>query len=128
MRREMQTLAQAHALPPLRDVPQIPQSNKERRQMFEPISMGKMIAGPVMGSLAAVVLDGASYMPLGAAAGVILTVVMLTRRWTKLEDSQQEMIARQQDMSTRLSKIEKLIETRPCVGNGKNCPVEKDDE
>lgn len=81
-----------------------------------PISMGDMVAWPIFGAFSALVIDGTSMVPLGAAAGVIGAVVMLTRRWTILEDKLDAF-------NTRLEKLEKLLETRPCFYKPGECPT-----
>lgn len=47
--------------------------------------------GPVLGGMAALVLDGTAMVPLGAAAGVVLTIVAMTRKFTKMEDAIEQM-------------------------------------
>ena len=42
--------------------------------------------GPILGAMAALVLDGTAMVPLGAAGGVVLTIIVMTRKFTKMED------------------------------------------
>lgn len=77
----------------------------------------KSAAGPLFGGFAALVIDGTTMVPMGCAAGVILTIVSMTRRWTLFE-------AKLEDQANRLHRIEKLLETRPCV-NGQ-CDLKSD--
>ncbi len=84
----------------------------------EPISTAKMAAWPVFGAFSALVIDGTSMVPLGAAAGVIGAVVMLTRRWTILEDKLDAF-------NTRMEKLEKLLETRPCFYTQGECSLKE---
>jgi hypothetical protein len=89
--------------------------------MIEQITLGKMVAGPVFGALFALVIDGSSMIPLGAAAGVILTVVMLTRRWTSMEIQLKEF---HDSFEKRLSSIERKMENLPC--STRDCKTEND--
>jgi negative regulator of sigma E activity len=41
--------------------------------------------------MAALVLDGTAMVPLGAAAGVVLTIIAMTRKFTKMEDAIEQM-------------------------------------
>lgn len=79
-------------------------------------------AGPVLGGLAAMVIDGTSMIPLGAAAGVVFTVVRLTQRWQRLEDrleSQEErMDERFESHEKSVKSLVTLINSRPCMNNG----------
>ena len=72
----------------------------------------------IIGALGAVVLDGTSMIPLGAAAGVILVVYRMTRRWTQVEDQVE-------NMGEKLERIEILLQTRPCFKNGNGCELEQ---
>jgi hypothetical protein len=76
------------------------------------------IAGPMLGALAAVVLDGNTMIPMGAAAGVIWAVYRLTRRVTIWDSSLRSH-------SAQLDEIRSLLMTRPCFTvKGCNTPTE----
>lgn len=78
------------------------------------------LVGPVLGIIATVIFDQNSLIPLGAAAGVIVTIVFMTRRWTKMEDDI-EMIKRD------LTNIRQGLNRLKCFNPNTlgECPVEK---
>lgn len=80
-----------------------------------------MLIGPTMGVLAGATIDEKSLIPLGAAAGVVVTVIALTRRVTKWEDaieSNTKMVqgmTKMMEVHTRqISNLKTTIASLPC--------------
>ena len=65
-------------------------------------------------------LDG-HFLTISTVAGLIVTVVMLTRRWTRV-------VTKIEILSNDVKALKKLMASRPCVTPGETCPMESETE
>lgn len=80
--------------------------------------------GPVIGTLAAIVLDGTAMVPLGAAAGVVLVVWQMSARYTKVEDAIRantaELCSQKEEMREIRKEFNEFKSNFPCPNHARN--------
>lgn len=72
----------------------------------------KALAYPLLGSIGALVLDGTTMLPLGAAIGVMFFVFRVSSRWTELTLEVQTMREEIRALRVELGEIKKRLETK----------------
>ena len=83
------------------------------------IQHSDLLIGPTIGMIAAVVLDGAAMIPLGAACGVILVIWQMSSRWTKVEDAINILTDRVGKIEEKIDKVDDRFNDFPCPNHNK---------
>lgn len=77
----------------------------------------KAAVWPVLGAATTVAIDEQSFIGLGAAAGVVVALVVVTQRWTRIEAKVEKI----DQMEGKINEIHEQMSGLDCVRKNGKC-------